>query len=283
MIWDKPKILVKIKQLHRAGRDLSYNAMCRHMQSLVSAAAYHFGSYRDAVGQAGIDYAEVTRRPRWTRKGIIQVIKQAYRDGEDLHWSAVVRRRDELGKAAFASLQPRLFRKWDRALTAAGLDPDEIARYRKWNRTEIASELRRMSQEDEAINSGALQKGDPGLHAAAVRHFGNYDAALKAAGLNPAKVRHRRMWTEPMAVAALQKAMRKDPRMSNSAVRRENPALYGAATRLFGSFADARKAAGIVAKPVKKPKVVAAKPTAPARRKATATNKKTRRSPASRR
>ncbi len=294
MIWDKPKILVKIKQLHHAGRDLSYNAMCRRMQSLVSAAAYHFGSYRDAVIQAGIDYAEVTRRPRWSRKGIIQVIKQAYRDGEDLHWSAVVQRRDELGKAAFASLQPRLFRKWDRALTAAGLDPDEIARYRKWNRTEIASELRRMSMEDEAVNSGALQKEDPGLHAAAVRHFGNYDAALKAARINPAKVRQRQLWTSPLVIAAIQKLMRKNPRLSISAVRRENPALYGAATRLFGSFIEARKAAGFAEKPARKSKAAAAKSAVSARRKTTKatkraksaksvkTTKAARRSPASR-
>jgi hypothetical protein len=254
MIWDKPKILAKIKQLHRAGRDLSYNAMCRRMQSLVSAAAYHFGSYRDAVVHAGIDYAVITRRPRWTRKGIIQLIKQGRRKGEELHWSAVIQRRDELGKAAFASLQPRLFGRWDRALTAAGLDPDDIARYRKWNRSEIVFELRRRSQDDEAINSGALQQDDPGLHAAAVRHFGSYDAALIAARIDPGAVRRRKAWTPPVALAAVKQMMRAHPKWSNSAVRRQNPALYGACVRLFGSFAAAKAAAVFDSKPKRQSK-----------------------------
>src|SRR5437870_5607932 len=120
MIWDKPRILEELRRQHKAGKDLSYNGLARSLQSLVSAAAYHFGSYRAAVEKAGIDYGDVSRRPRWTKQRIISLIKQAKRDGEDLHWSAVTKRRDELGKAAFASLQPRLFGRWDRALQGAG-------------------------------------------------------------------------------------------------------------------------------------------------------------------
>src|SRR6266513_1818771 len=138
MVWDKDEILQTIKKLSRHKKDLSYNAMTRRMQPLVSAAAYHFGSYRTAVERAGIDYATVIRRPRWTRPLIIGLIKLAKRKNEDLHWSAVTKRRDELGRAAFASLQPRLFGSWDRALHAAGLDADEINRYRKWDKEQVA-------------------------------------------------------------------------------------------------------------------------------------------------
>src|ERR1051325_147717 len=158
MIWDKPNITRKLRQLYKAGRDLSYNAMCRQFQSLLSASAYHFGSYRIAVERAGIDYADVIRRPRWTKQRIIQLIKQAKRKGDDLHWSAVTQRRDELGKAAFASLQPRLFGRWDRALQAAGLDADEVARYRKWDRNSIVFELKGRSQDREPLNSGAVRQ-----------------------------------------------------------------------------------------------------------------------------
>src|SRR3954469_2884811 len=142
MVWDKPRILKELKRLHRSGVDLSYNALARKRQSLLSAAAYHFGSYRKAVERAGIDYASVTRRPRWTKQSIITLIKNAKRDDEDLHWSAVTQRRDDLGRAAFASLQPRLFGSWDRALTAAGLDADDVNRYRKWNRESVVFDLK---------------------------------------------------------------------------------------------------------------------------------------------
>src|SRR5690349_12940380 len=119
MVWDKSRIKAELKRQYRAGANLSYNALAKKNQALVSAAAYHYGSYRSAVEAAGIDYAAVTRRPRWTKQAIIRLIKQAKRAGDDLHWSAVTKRRDELGKAAFASLQPRLFGRWDRALSAA--------------------------------------------------------------------------------------------------------------------------------------------------------------------
>src|SRR6186997_2091723 len=134
MVWDKPRIIKELKRLWKAGADLSYNALARKRQALLSAAAYHFGSYRKAVERAGIDYSEVTRRPRWTKQRIITLIKQAKRKDQDLHWSAVTKRRDELGRAAFASLQPRLFGRWDRALSAAGLDADDVSRYRRWDR-----------------------------------------------------------------------------------------------------------------------------------------------------
>lgn len=245
MVWDKPKITVALKKHYKQGVDMSYNAMSRKNQSLVSAAAYHFGSYRKAVERAGVDYSVVTRRPRWTRAAIIQLIKQAKREGEDLHWSAVTQRRDELGKAAFASLQPRLFGSWDRALHGAGLDADEVNRYRKWNPNAVVYELKSRLREGEALNSGALQKEDPGLHAAAVRHFGSYDKALRAAKLDPQSVRRRRAWTRQEVLAAIKAARKQGRHLSDSVIRREDSALYGAAVRLFGSFIAAREAAGI--------------------------------------
>ena len=245
MVWDKPRIKAELKRLYRSGANLSYNALAKRKQSLVSAAAYHFGSYRSAIESAGIDYAAVTRRPRWTKQNIIQLIKQARRKGDDLHWSAVTRRRDELGKAAFASLQPRLFGRWDRALSAAGLDADDVSRYRRWDRNTVAFELRSRAMDDEPLNSGAIQQDDSGLHAAAVRHFGSYDAALRAARVDPDDVRQRRTWTKQQVVRALKSARRAGKHLSDSAIRRADPALYGAAVRLFGTFTGARKAAGV--------------------------------------
>lgn len=253
MIWNKPRILKELRRLNKSGVDLSYNALTKKRQPLVSAAAYHFGSYRKAVSAAGIDYGEISRRPRWTKPKIIQLIKQAKRRGDELHWSAVTRRRDELGKAAFASLQRRLFGQWNRAIHAAGLDADEIGRYRKWDRHSIIFEFKSRAAEQEPLNSGAMQREDSGLHAAAVRHFGSYDQALRAARLNPDKVRCRRRWTKAKVLRAIKQAKRDGQALSDSAIRRDLSALHGAAIRHFGSFAAARRAAGIKwTNPIKK-------------------------------
>jgi hypothetical protein len=251
MVWNKEEIIRALKKLNRASAELSYNALAKTQQSLVSAAAYHFGSYRKAVEAAGLDYADVTRRPRWSKPVIIALIKEARRDGEDLHWSAVTGRGDELSKAAFASLQSRLFGSWDRALHAAGLDADEVSRYRKWNKETIVTELRQRHRDHEPVNSGAIQRDNPGLHAAAVRHFSSYDEAIRAARLDPEKVRERRSWSKDDVIRGLKNSHRSGKPLSDSLVRREHPALYGAAVRLFGTFTAARSAAGIQFKRLK--------------------------------
>lgn len=192
MTWDKPRILRELRKLHRAGRSLAYCHLGKHRQSLLSAAAYHFGSYRKAIGKAGIDYSHVSLRPKWTKQRIIALIKQTKRAGQNLHWGAVSRRRDQLGRAAHAALQRRLFGSWVRALHAAGLDADDVCCYRSWDRNCIAFEFRLLLQNGEAVNSGAIQKDDPGLHSAAIRHFGSFDAALRAARIDPRRVRLKR-------------------------------------------------------------------------------------------
>ncbi len=243
--WDKPAILKKLKQLHTTGKDLSYTRLASSQQPLISAAAYHFGSYRKAIERAGIDYTEVTRRPRWSKPTIIKLVKDAHRRGDDLNWSAVTQRRDELGKAAFASLQTRLFGSWDRALHAAGLDSDDISRYRKWDRNTIIFSIKARHRDNEALNSGATQQQDPGLHAAAVRHFGSYDKALRQARVDPTTVRRRRHWDKPTVETELKAFKKRHKEVSDRALREQSPALYGAALRLFKSIAAARKAAKV--------------------------------------
>ena len=95
------------------------------------------------------------------------------------------------------------------------------------------------------MNSGSIQKDDPGLHAAAVRHFSSYDGALKAARPDPDKVRERKSWDKPTVLRGLRAAKRLGKHLSDSAIRRDQPDMYGAAVRLFGSFTAARDAAGI--------------------------------------
>lgn len=192
MTWNKERIVAELKSLHKKGSSISYNKLAKKNQSLVSAAAYHFGSFKKAVERAGIDYALVSRRPRWTKQLVIQLIKKARRSHEDLNWAAVTTRRDELGKAAFAAIQPRLFGSWARALHAAGLDSDDVSRYRRWSRSAIVFDLKSRSANGDDLNSGAVQRDDPGLHAAALRHFTSYDLALKAAKIKPSAVRKRK-------------------------------------------------------------------------------------------
>jgi hypothetical protein len=244
--WNKQQILRELKRLHKAGVDLSYNALQRRRQPLLSAAAYHFGSYRNAAQRAGIDYERVLRRPRWSKQAIITQIKQAKRRGEDLHWSAVTKRNDELSRAAFASLQPRLFGNWARALHAAGLDADDVRLYRAWDRNTVLFELRERRSNGDSLNSADVQRDEPALHAAIIRHFQSHDRALRAAGVNPLDVRQRRTWDRSTVLRELKRiARQREGALTDTFVRRDHPALHGASIRLFRTFSRARIAAGL--------------------------------------
>ena len=177
MPWTKSSILAAIRARAKRG-EAAYRQVAAEDVPLISAAAYHFGSYRAAVEATGIDYAGVSRRPRWTKQSIIAVIKRARRRHADLHWSAVRTGGGELARAAFAA--KRLFGSWKRALHAAGLDGDDLAAYYAWDKPTILYELRGWAAEG-IRGSRSILAQDPRLHAAAIRHFGAFTTAMKLA------------------------------------------------------------------------------------------------------
>ena len=191
MRWTEATILAELKQRHRRGATLAHRALREKDRSLANAAAYHFGSYAAALSAAGIPAATIRKRPLWTKDRIIKVIKAARKAKRDLCWSCVVKRGGPLSRAAFAAIRPTMFGSWARALQVAGVDADDYRRYRTWDKESVAFDLKQRYADDEAVNCGAVQAEDPGLYAAAVRYFGSFDRALKAARLMPNKVRVR--------------------------------------------------------------------------------------------
>ena len=192
MRWDRSTIMAELKRRRKRRLTLAHRALAEANRPLLAAAIHHFGSYAAALTAAGIDAKQVRRRPLWTKDRIIKAIKAARRLKRDLCWSCVVKRGGPLSRAAFAAIRPGMFGSWARALQVAGVDADDYRRYRAWDRESVAFDLKQRYADDEAVNSGAVQAEDPGLHAAAVRYFGSFDDALRAARLQPKKVRVRR-------------------------------------------------------------------------------------------
>ncbi len=241
--WDNAGVVDALAKMHRQGKDLSYNRLAKAQPSLLAAAIYHFGSYRRAVEEAHIGYEDVARRPRWTKAIIIKMIKEARERDEELHWSAVMRRKDELKKAAFAALQERLFGSWENALRGAGLNPAKVHRYRKWSRDEIVARLQERSRRHQGLNSGTVQREDSGLLVAAIRHFGSYNEALSAAGVDPADVRLRRRWSREDVLRELRSFQGQDGDgpIEEGDLRSKSPALHGAVMRFFPNLQAALK------------------------------------------
>lgn len=191
MRWNRKTILDEIRELHRSGEELNYSSAEENHLNLVRAAAWHYGTWKQAVELAGLNYDTVSKYRRWTRERVIQTIRDHHKAGHDLSWRAISTTVDP--PLAAAALRPNIgFETWREAVTTAGLNHDEIARYRHWTPERVIAEISELSKKGDPLSSKLVQMSNQSLYCAAKRRFKSWDEALEAAGINADQVRLRR-------------------------------------------------------------------------------------------
>lgn len=185
-------ILKEIRELFKRGEDLNYAAADENHAALMRAAALHFGNWRRAVEMAGLDYQAVSKYIHWTPELVIERIRELHRAGVDLSWHRISSAQGDPALAA-AAVRPNVgFDTWHEAVTAAGLDYEKVARYRHWTPERVVAEIQALAALEAPLSSKMVQQNHAPLYNAAKRRFRQWDTALRAAGLNPDKVRMRR-------------------------------------------------------------------------------------------
>ncbi|MFP4029659.1 MAG: hypothetical protein ACLFWL_17910 [Candidatus Brocadiia bacterium] len=243
--WNCKKIVEHIQRLEDRGDELSYNRVAEELPDLLSAANYHFGSWKDAVEAAGLDYeGEVRRIPKWTKEVVVEVVQEAYEKGVDLSWTNVSGDPEYSG-VAYAAIRSSRFGSWDATLRAAGVDPSEVRRYESWNREKVLRRIRERKRKGLPLNSKAMQEDDCRLFNAALKRFQGWDKALEAAGVDPDEVYKRRRWSKQIIKKEIKNLGKEGEKLAAPAMRKQHSALYSAAVKYFGSWAQARRAAGI--------------------------------------
>ncbi len=190
MRWTRKSIIAEIKRLHSEGERLNYSAAEANHLNLVRAAAWHYGTWRRAIETAGIDYEGLSRYQRWNKQRIIERIQELHKQGADLSWRSVSTELDP--SLAAAALRPNGFSSWREAVIAAGIDVEEVTRYKYWDHDKVLKAIKARKRKGEPMSSKSLQTTDQSLFCAARRRFGSWDGALEAAGYNADKIRLRR-------------------------------------------------------------------------------------------
>ena len=191
MRWTRRTIIEEIRRLHGAGEELNYASAEENHLNLVRAAAWHYGTWKRAIETAGLSYDDVSKYRRWTKERIIQGIREYQAAGGDLSWRVI----SAEGAPALAAAAVRKnigFATWYDAVTAAGINYEKIARYRHWTPERVVKEIQQLAEKEAPLSSKLVQGNHPPLYNAAKRRFGQWDAALIAAGIDPDKVRQRR-------------------------------------------------------------------------------------------
>ena len=243
--WTKKKILARIRRLRSKREDLSYSRVAGNQAGLLSAANYHFGSWKRAVLAAGIDYdRDVRRIPKWTQDKIIDTIKGLHKRGVDLSWTNVCRHSKYSGMA-YAAIRNTRFGSWGAALRAAGVAPSEVRRYEPWDEEKVIRRIRERARAGRQLNSKAMQEEDCKLFNAALKRYDGWEEALKAARINPDLVYKRRRWSKDIIKKEITALRRKGTNLAAPYMREHHSALYSAACKYFGSWTAARRACGV--------------------------------------
>lgn len=184
--WSKETIAQEIVRMHEAGEDLNYAGIAQTQVALLRAATRYYGSWKGAIEASGIEYTGIRRYKSWTRERIVERIRELHARGVDLSWRHVSTRVDP--QLAAAATKAKHFGSWRAAIEAAGLNYDDVRRYKRWDDVTILRRLRELYAEGANLNAKAMEEHDITLITAARRRFVSWHCALAAAGLDYNKI-----------------------------------------------------------------------------------------------
>lgn len=226
-LWTRERILEEIRNWERQGRPLQ--AIYKLNPTLNSAAQRHFGGWYKAIQAAGVD----VETPRtWNRKRLIAAIQDRHAPGLSTTSTAT-------DDHAFRAAVYKYFDSWTELRQAAGIPHPPR---REWTRALILQEIAAWHNLDRPRDDSSEYRCSLRYHA--IRHFGSWQAALGAAG-----VESQRRWSPARVLLAIRSWQQHSP---GGYLSRDDRALAQAARKYFGSCHQAMLAAGITpAKPRK--------------------------------
>jgi hypothetical protein len=241
--WTAEGVLEEIKSWKTADKPLYSHHMRQNFQELLAAGIRYFGSWRQAVEAAGIPYDEVRKYRAWSKARIVQTVQKLHAEGTDLSFRGMML--SQYAPMVYAAIRPNHFGSWKNALTAAGLEAEEIYRYKSWEDENIIEEIQRLGRSGADLSSKKMDETSNSLIATARRRFGSWGEAVSRAGLDYDKIRRRRRWTTEMIAREIRALGDEGAPLTSTEIRQRNPALFAAACkqRFFGSWVNAVKAA----------------------------------------
>jgi len=120
-LWTDEYALDRLAELGHRGVSLHVSSIEEYECGLYLQLCRRFGSYEAALGRIGLKPKDIRLIPctkEWSEERIVEILRQLQTAGEDLAPSRV---ESSLYRAA-----TRVFKGYDKALTAAGMDPSKL-------------------------------------------------------------------------------------------------------------------------------------------------------------
>ncbi|WP_462411401.1 hypothetical protein [Neobacillus sp. Marseille-QA0830] len=237
--WSNEKIINELKK----NQDKKIIEILKQYKNLYDAAAKYFGSFENAVRAAGLDYEKMrTDTSKFTKDELIHKLKDSYRKGEQVN-DAAFRKNHKEYYHGFSSY----FSSYKDFVEAAGLNYDEISLKKAngyWTGHRVISDIKQLKKEDFDLSMSHVSKNNGDLYAAAQKYFGNWEEALKRAGISYEDFRKVQRWNKELVLEKLKTFSKKENPNENN-IRKKNPALMKAIRRYYGELKTALELIGI--------------------------------------
>lgn len=229
--WDEDRVVHEIRSRQREGLPLAGDQVPAKLRS---AAQRHCGSWQNAIEIAGLDYDAVRgKRAAWSKQEVLEALQAFARARQRGDGPPLSQMLQLLARQHFGSTR--------NAFAEAGIDGKPV-RYRRrvLAELEIEKELRRLAREYPNMPLSDLRAKK--VAADAVRRYGDLATALERANIQHWPRQH----TSPdKVIEDLRSRHARGDALNTRDIRRDEPRLYGAAIRRFGSMKKAILAAGL--------------------------------------
>lgn len=239
--WNKETILQAIRQMQAEGRDLSLAAVKdRKLGSLLGPAMHRFGSWRNAIEAAGIDYSTVERVREWNRENVLQALRKRYQTGRGMGGGAVQKEDIPLWAAA-----KRYFGSYQDALDTAGISIPQPPEEWTWPIPRLQEELRKLHKQGADLSSGRIRKTHRELFYAFRSRMGSWRKAVESIGVAYESVRRARDWSKQAVIDRIRELHKQGADLRTGTIQKTDVPLSGAVQRYFGTMRKAMEAAGL--------------------------------------
>jgi hypothetical protein len=188
----------------------------------------------------GVPYLGLKRTSDWSKRKVVDEIRRWKDEGHELNFYAVRRTYGSLLRPA-----KKFFGSWDRALRAAGLNPDDHKKWRPtpWTETKAAAWVRQQVRSGRSLCARDVPQD---LRNFVKNHLGmSWTAFVEARGIEYPGLKRRTDWTKQKVLDEIRERQAQGRRLNVGAMGRESAALLRQAEKFFGDWDAACLAAGI--------------------------------------
>ncbi len=252
--WNKIKVIKGI--LDRENKSLSLTSRTVRVDDspLMVAARRYFGGWAEAIDAAGINYENIKSKNQtrifWDKDKIVNSILVLSAKQQSLRLVDVKKSEPKLVKAAV-----KWFGGWHKAVKAAELDYDEIkssGRNYRWNKDLVKAAITKRHEANLSLSSSTKDAEHQRLVCAALRHFGSWPKAIKAAGIDYDKLAASRVivrikarkWDKEKIINFILSRLADGLALNYNYMANKQPTVLYYACEFFGSWKQAIEAAG---------------------------------------